>query len=59
LPVENVIDIEENPVLDFAETFKIRVVESGETYAIDEVRLRSKSFNEKHELRRFTNAADA
>jgi len=39
LPVENVIDIEENPVLDFAETFKIRVVESGETYAIDEVRL--------------------
>ena len=39
LPIENVIDIEENPVLDFTETFKIRVVETGETYAIDEVRL--------------------
>lgn len=37
LPVENIIDIEENPVIDLAETFKIRVVESDETYAIDEV----------------------
>ena len=37
LPVENVIDIEESPVLDFAETIKIRVVDSDETYAIDEV----------------------
>ncbi|QSS63499.1 UDP-glucose:sterol glycosyltransferase [Histoplasma capsulatum] len=36
LPIENVIDIEENPVIDFAHTFKIRVVESGESYAIDE-----------------------
>ena len=39
LPVENVIDIEESPVIDFADTFKIRVVDSDETYAIDEVRL--------------------
>lgn len=37
LPKENVIDIEESPMIDFAETFKIRVVDSGETYAIDEV----------------------
>ena len=37
LPVENVIDIEESPVIEFAETFKIRVVDSDETYAIDEV----------------------
>ena len=37
LPVENVIDIEANPVIDFAETLKIRVVDSDETYAIDEV----------------------
>lgn len=37
-PIKNVIDIEESPMVDFAETFKIRVVESGETYAIDEVR---------------------
>lgn len=38
LPIENVIDIEENPVMDFAETFKIRVVESEDSFAIDEVR---------------------
>ncbi len=37
LPVENVIDIEESPILEFAETLKIRVVDSDETYAIDEV----------------------
>lgn len=37
LPIENVIDIEESPVIDFAETLKVRVVDSGETYAIDEV----------------------
>ena len=36
LPTENVIDIEESPVIDFAETFRIRVVDSEETYAIDE-----------------------
>ena len=37
LPIENVIDIEESPVVDFAETVKIRIVDSDETYAIDEV----------------------
>ena len=37
LPIENVIDVEESPVIDFAETMKIRVVDSDETYAIDEV----------------------
>jgi sterol 3beta-glucosyltransferase len=37
LPVENVIDIEESPVVDFVETLKVRVVESGDSYAIDEV----------------------
>ena len=36
LPVENIIDIEESPVVGFAETFKIRVVDSEETFAIDE-----------------------
>ncbi|KAL9602990.1 MAG: hypothetical protein Q9219_001515 [cf. Caloplaca sp. 3 TL-2023] len=36
LPVENLIDIEESPVIDFAKTLKIRVVDSDETYAIDE-----------------------
>lgn len=38
LPLENVIDIEESPVIDFAETLKIRVVDSDETFAIDDVR---------------------
>ncbi|KAI9830257.1 MAG: hypothetical protein M1819_005784 [Sarea resinae] len=36
LPTANVIDIEDSPVIDFAETLKIRVIESDETYAIDE-----------------------
>ncbi|KAL4895558.1 sterol 3-beta-glucosyltransferase [Aspergillus ambiguus] len=35
-PIESIIDIEESPMVDFAETFKIRAFESGETYAIDE-----------------------
>jgi sterol 3beta-glucosyltransferase len=38
LPIDNVIDVEESPVLDFAETFKIRVVDQDETFAIEEVR---------------------
>lgn len=37
LPVENIIDVEESPVIDFAKTLKFRVVDSDETYAIDEV----------------------
>ena len=37
LPIENVIDIDDSPVLEFAETVKIRVVDNDETYAIDEV----------------------
>jgi len=37
LPVDNIIDIEESPVVEFAETVKIRVIESGDSYAIDEV----------------------
>jgi sterol 3beta-glucosyltransferase len=39
LPIENIIDIEESPMIDLAETFKIRVVDIYETYAIDEVSL--------------------
>ncbi|KAB8232852.1 UDP-glucose:sterol glycosyltransferase [Aspergillus alliaceus] len=35
-PITNIIDIEESPIADLAETFKIRVVESDESYAIDE-----------------------
>lgn len=36
-PIENVIDLEESPMTEFAKTFKIRVVDSGESFAIDEV----------------------
>ena len=36
LPIENIIDIEESPIIDFAETVKIRVLDSDETYAVDE-----------------------
>ncbi|KAL4785931.1 hypothetical protein BJX76DRAFT_323062 [Aspergillus varians] len=35
-PVEDILDVEESPMVEFAETFKIRVVESEGTYAIDE-----------------------
>ncbi|KAF7718639.1 Sterol 3-beta-glucosyltransferase [Penicillium ucsense] len=35
-PLENVIDMEESPMAEFAETFKIRVLDNNETYAIDE-----------------------
>lgn len=37
LPIENIIDIEDSQVVDFAETCKIRVIDNDETYAIDEV----------------------
>jgi sterol 3beta-glucosyltransferase len=37
LPIENVIDVEKSPVVEFAETIKIRVIENDESYAIDEV----------------------
>ncbi|KAK3366501.1 hypothetical protein B0H63DRAFT_529883 [Podospora didyma] len=36
LPIENVIDIEETQMLDFADTCKIRVIDNDKTYAIDE-----------------------
>lgn len=36
-PIENIMDVEESPMAEFAETIKIRVVDSGDTYAIDEV----------------------
>lgn len=36
-PIQNIIDIEESPMAEFAETVKIRVIDSEDTYAIDEV----------------------
>jgi sterol 3beta-glucosyltransferase len=37
LPIQNVLEIEESAILDFANTVKVRVVDNGETFAIDEV----------------------
>ncbi|CZS97997.1 probable Sterol 3-beta-glucosyltransferase [Rhynchosporium agropyri] len=39
LPIENIIDIEDSQIIDFADTCKIRVIDNDETYAIDEVSL--------------------
>lgn len=36
LPIENMLDIDDNPVMDFAETLKIRIIDNDETFAIDE-----------------------
>ncbi|KXJ89278.1 hypothetical protein Micbo1qcDRAFT_184542 [Microdochium bolleyi] len=36
LPLENVLDIEDSQMVEFADTCKIRVIDNDETYAIDE-----------------------
>lgn len=36
IPIDNAIEIEENPLIDFADTIKIKVIDSDETYAVDE-----------------------
>ncbi|KAF2661730.1 glycosyltransferase family 1 protein [Lophiostoma macrostomum CBS 122681] len=36
LPIQNVLEIEDSTILDFAETFKVRVIDNDETYAMDE-----------------------
>lgn len=41
LPIQNVLEIEESTILDFAETVKIRVIDNDETYAIDEASVHS------------------
>jgi sterol 3beta-glucosyltransferase len=37
IPIQNVLEIEESSILDFAETVKVRVIDNDETFAIDEV----------------------
>jgi sterol 3beta-glucosyltransferase len=44
LPIENIIDIEDSQIIDFADTCKIRVIDNDETYAIDEVGYNLKAF---------------
>nr|POE93304.1 sterol 3-beta-glucosyltransferase [Quercus suber] len=36
LPVANIMDVESNPVIDLAETIKLRVIDTDETYAVDD-----------------------
>lgn len=36
IPVTNIIDIEESPIMDVASTLKVRAIDSEETYSIDE-----------------------
>ncbi|KAI1385160.1 glycosyltransferase family 1 protein [Hypoxylon trugodes] len=36
LPIQNVIDVEDSQMIEFADTCKIRVIDNDETYAIDE-----------------------
>ena len=38
LPIQNILEIEESAILDFANTVKVRVIDNDETFAIDEVR---------------------
>jgi sterol 3beta-glucosyltransferase len=45
LPIENIIDIEDSQIIDFADTCKIRVIDNDETYAIDEVGYNFKAFS--------------
>lgn len=46
LPIENIIDIEDSQIVEFADTCKIRVIDNDESFAIDEVsNSESKSVN--------------
>lgn len=36
IPMDNVVEIEENPVLDYAETIKVGVVDNDDSYAVDD-----------------------
>ncbi|KAI0157143.1 glycosyltransferase family 1 protein [Hypoxylon sp. FL1284] len=36
LPIQNILDVEDSQMIEFADTCKLRVVDNDETYAIDE-----------------------
>lgn len=44
LPIDNIIDVEDTQMMEFSDTCKIRVIDSDETFAIDEVRSNQPSF---------------
>lgn len=37
LPIENILDVEDSQMIEFADTCKLRVIDNDETYSIDEV----------------------
>lgn len=37
LPIDNILDVEDTQMMEFSDTCKIRVIDSDETFAIDEV----------------------
>jgi sterol 3beta-glucosyltransferase len=37
LPIANILDVEDNQMIEFADTCKVRVIDTDETYSIDEV----------------------
>ena len=47
LPIDNIIDVEETHMMEFAETCRIRVIDNDETYAIDEVGISLLNFVDK------------
>ncbi|CAI6092545.1 unnamed protein product [Clonostachys chloroleuca] len=47
LPIDNVIDVEDTQMIEFADTCKIRVIDNDETYAIDEYFFSFFSFGEE------------
>ncbi|KAJ3579669.1 hypothetical protein NPX13_g894 [Xylaria arbuscula] len=36
LPIENILDVEDSQMIEFADTCKVRVIDNDETYSIDE-----------------------
>ncbi|KAI1332439.1 glycosyltransferase family 1 protein [Xylariaceae sp. FL0255] len=36
LPIENIVDVEDSQIIEFADTCKLRVIDNDETYSIDE-----------------------
>jgi sterol 3beta-glucosyltransferase len=41
LPIDNILDIEDTSIMDFADTLRIKVIDNDESYAVDEVLLQS------------------
>lgn len=37
LPIENILDVEDSQIVEFADTCKLRVIDNDETFSIDEV----------------------